>query len=44
MTEDKNEAVAVFRFGVIHEFIGGASNSRFLLKGPIPVYLEIFFS
>ena len=24
MTEDKNETVAVFRFGVIHEFIGGA--------------------
>ena len=24
MTEDKNETIAVFRFGVIHEFIGGA--------------------
>ncbi len=24
MTGDKNEAIAVFRFGVIHEFVGGA--------------------
>ena len=24
MTENKNETIAVFRFGVIHEFIGGA--------------------
>ena len=24
MAENKNETVAVFRFGVIHEFIGGA--------------------
>jgi putative transposase len=24
MTKDKNEMIAVFRFGVIHEFIGGA--------------------
>jgi putative transposase len=24
MTEEKNKAIAVFRFGVIHEFVGGA--------------------
>ena len=24
MTEDKNKTIAVFRFGVIHEFVGGA--------------------
>ena len=24
MTENKNETIAVFRFGVIHEFVGGA--------------------
>jgi len=24
MTEKKNEQIAVFRFGVIHEFVGGA--------------------
>ena len=28
MTENKNEAIAVFRFGVIHEFVGGASLGR----------------
>ena len=27
MTENKNEEIAVFRFGVIHEFVGGASLS-----------------
>lgn len=25
MSQDKNEQIAVFRFGVIHEFVGGAS-------------------
>jgi putative transposase len=25
MTEDKNKLIAIFRFGVIHEFVGGAS-------------------
>lgn len=25
MTEDKNRQIAIFRFGVIHEFVGGAS-------------------
>ena len=28
MTENKNEAIAVFRFGVIHKFVGGASLGR----------------
>jgi putative transposase len=28
MTEKKNEQIAIFRFGVIHEFVGGASLSR----------------
>jgi hypothetical protein len=25
MTKKKDEEIAVFRFGVIHEFVGGAS-------------------
>lgn len=25
MSQDKNEQIAIFRFGVIHEFVGGAS-------------------
>jgi hypothetical protein len=25
MSQDKNEQIAVFRFGVIHEFVGGAN-------------------
>jgi putative transposase len=28
MTDKKNEEIAVFRFGVIHEFVGGARLSR----------------
>jgi putative transposase len=28
MTEEKNKAIAVFRFGVIHEFVGGAMLSN----------------
>jgi len=28
MTEDKNQDIAAFRFGVIHEFVGGASLTR----------------
>ena len=28
MTEKKNEEIAVFRFGVIHEFVGGATLTR----------------
>lgn len=28
MSQKKNEEIAVFRFGVIHEFVGGASLSR----------------
>jgi hypothetical protein len=25
MSQDKNEQIAVFRFGVIHEFVGGVN-------------------
>ncbi len=28
MTEKKNEEIAVFRFGIIHEFVGGATLTR----------------
>jgi hypothetical protein len=28
MTKKKNEEIAVFRFGVIHEFVGGARLSQ----------------
>lgn len=28
MTKNKDEQIAVFRFGVIHEFVGGATLTR----------------
>jgi len=28
MVNEKNEQIAVFRFGVIHEFVGGATLTR----------------
>ena len=50
MTEKKNEEIAVFRFGVIHEFVGGAAltqngvETKAPMRKPAKIGIDAFSS